>query len=292
MPSRDPGSMNPTDQPASDQRQCSIPVQQPDVSREGSGSSKRIANRLVALGSAAVLTVYTAGYLRTRSAAQRLEGAAAQRRTVLPVGPNASIPAAQPVGPVGTVAPASQSASTGPSGPPSNQTPTAIPVPSTRRGVAGTVPDGTGTPQPSATVSVAPDTAPQSAQPEAAVPSPLSAQAPIAAGEPAVLEGEDRTAETAAAAAVASQGQYRDGTYTGFGLSWHGDIEATVVVKGGRIVSATISRCLTRYPCWIIEALPPQVVSRQSAKVDLVSGATESTDAFYDAVVEALSKAK
>ena len=38
--------------------------------------------------------------------------------------------------------------------------------------------------------------------------------------------------------------------------------------------------------------LPPQVVTRQSPETDYVSGATQSTNAFYYAVVEALSKAK
>jgi len=33
------------------------------------------------------------------------------------------------------------------------------------------------------------------------------------------------------------------------------------------------------------------VVSRQSANVDYVSGATQSTDAFYYAIVQALGKA-
>jgi uncharacterized protein with FMN-binding domain len=34
------------------------------------------------------------------------------------------------------------------------------------------------------------------------------------------------------------------------------------------------------------------VLARQSADVDVVSGATESTNAFYYAVIEALNKAK
>ena len=38
--------------------------------------------------------------------------------------------------------------------------------------------------------------------------------------------------------------------------------------------------------------LPPQVVTRQSAEVDYVSGATQSTNAFYYGIVEALAKAK
>ncbi len=84
----------------------------------------------------------------------------------------------------------------------------------------------------------------------------------------------------------------KDGSYTGWGTCRHGDIQATVVVAAGRIQSATISQCWTRYPCSWISPLPPQVVQRQSAEVDYVTGATQSTNAFYDAVMDALAKAK
>jgi uncharacterized protein with FMN-binding domain len=84
----------------------------------------------------------------------------------------------------------------------------------------------------------------------------------------------------------------KDGTYTGWGTSRHGDIQAAVQIKGGRIVDAYITQCLTRYSCSRIAAIIPQVVTRQSAEVDYVSGATQSTDAFYYAIVEALAKAK
>ncbi len=94
--------------------------------------------------------------------------------------------------------------------------------------------------------------------------------------------------------------RYKDGTYRGIGSCPHGDIEASVVIQDGKIVSALISQCLTRYSCaWIapkvpgggLPDLPSQVVERQSPKVDYVSGATESSYAFSDAVAEALSKA-
>jgi uncharacterized protein with FMN-binding domain len=49
---------------------------------------------------------------------------------------------------------------------------------------------------------------------------------------------------------------------------------------------------LTRYSCSWISPLPPQVLQRQSPEVDYVSGATQSAVAFYDALVDALSKAK
>lgn len=86
--------------------------------------------------------------------------------------------------------------------------------------------------------------------------------------------------------------KWSDGTYTGWGTSRHGDIEATVVIRNGAIASAQISQCLTRYSCSWIAALPGQVIARQSPDVDFVSGATQSTNAFYYAVVQALSQAR
>ena len=65
-----------------------------------------------------------------------------------------------------------------------------------------------------------------------------------------------------------------------------------MVIEGGRILSANISQCRTRYSCSVIDRLIPQVAQRQSPDVDYVSGATQSADAFYGAVVEALNKAK
>ena len=85
---------------------------------------------------------------------------------------------------------------------------------------------------------------------------------------------------------------WRDGTYSAWGFSPHGDIEATVRVASGRIESAVISQCRTRYSCGVIDTLPPEVALRQSADVDYVSGATQSADAFYEAVFTALNKAK
>src|SRR4051812_15133474 len=48
------------------------------------GSHKKLSNSLVALSSAAVLAVYTAGYVRTKSAADRFAIQAATRRPVIP----------------------------------------------------------------------------------------------------------------------------------------------------------------------------------------------------------------
>jgi uncharacterized protein with FMN-binding domain len=92
--------------------------------------------------------------------------------------------------------------------------------------------------------------------------------------------------------AARAEAQFKDGTFLGWGYCRHGDIQASVVIEGGRIVSTGITQCLTRYSCKWIEQLPGQVVDRQAARVDLVSGATESTEAFEDAIADALLKAK
>jgi uncharacterized protein with FMN-binding domain len=95
-----------------------------------------------------------------------------------------------------------------------------------------------------------------------------------------------------AGAASAAPKVWKDGRYTGWGFSRHGNIEAAVTIEGGRIASAIISQCRTRYSCSVIDTLPPQVAQRQSPDVDYVSGATQSADAFYEAVVAALNKAR
>jgi len=69
-------------------------------------------------------------------------------------------------------------------------------------------------------------------------------------------------------------------------------MEVAVDIFEGRILSATIKQCLTQYSCSVISAIIPQVAARQSAEVDYVTRATQSSNAFYYAVVEALKKAK
>ncbi|MBS1818341.1 MAG: FMN-binding protein [Acidobacteria bacterium] len=86
-------------------------------------------------------------------------------------------------------------------------------------------------------------------------------------------------------------GVYRDGTYEGWGIGYHGRIRATVVIRRGRIESTTISTCRMRYPCSMIAGLPDQVIARQGPEVDIVSGATDSALVFSAAVEQALDRA-
>jgi uncharacterized protein with FMN-binding domain len=228
------------------------------------GSNQKVANSLVALSSAAVLAVYTAGYLRTRPAAQRFAVESAQRQIESPAARSSASPGA----------PAS---------------------------VVSTPPRLTASPRSAPTLTASPNAAPLPAPTEPSTSLPAAEPTNVQIESPTVPDEEPRAAEPPAASIAAQQpapsiaarqDDYKDGTYLGWGSCRHGDIQASVVIQSGRIVSAAIAQCRTRYSCSWIEALPGQVVSRQNTNVDYVSGATQSTDAFADAVAEALSKAK
>jgi uncharacterized protein with FMN-binding domain len=187
----------------------------------GGGSPIRrhkLAGSLVAIGSAAVVSVYTVGYISTQSS---IDDLTAQLDTPAPV----------------AAAPSTGRASTAP---------TATPVPSTRGAAA-----------------VPPNTTTRSIPP---TPTP--------------------TPSTSASATA-----YKDGTYTGTGTSRHGDITVEVVITNGEIVSASVARCQTRYPCSDVNPLISAVLTDQSVPHVHVSGATDSSTAYKSAVTRALQQA-
>ncbi|MDE3074025.1 MAG: FMN-binding protein [Chloroflexota bacterium] len=83
----------------------------------------------------------------------------------------------------------------------------------------------------------------------------------------------------------------KDGTYTGAGWSRRGGVQVSVTIKNGRIVSAPITGVTTHYSQNVISGLPGEVVSLQGSQVDLVSGATDSSMAYQQAVAQALAQA-
>ncbi len=86
-------------------------------------------------------------------------------------------------------------------------------------------------------------------------------------------------------------GGLRDGTYQGHGTSRRGDIYVQLQVQSGRITNVQITRSTTAYPVSRISALPGEVVARQSAAVDTVSGATLSARAFEQGIAQAIAQA-
>ncbi|MBI2767297.1 MAG: FMN-binding protein [Chloroflexi bacterium] len=120
---------------------------------------------------------------------------------------------------------------------------------------------------------------------------PVSRQPSIASNQ-GTNQSAPRATPTAAPGASSASALYKDGSYKGVGTSRHGNIEATVVVSGGKIVSAAITNCQTRYPCSAVTALTNEVVARQGVPVDYVSGASDSSQAYRGAVTRALAQAK
>lgn len=231
-----------------------------------------IRNNLVALGSAAVFSVYSAGYFRTRAAADRFAGETVERRNAAtaPATPEARLPTASV-----TVAHASS--------------PThGVIKPSSSVHAASSKPSAQTVDPPVAAVI---ESSPPAAQPKGETP-PVAASTPAPTPAPTPVPAAAALDSSAKASETKDDDGLKNGVFSGWGTSRHGDIQASVEIKDGRIVGAYISQCLTRYSCSWISMLPGQVVSRQSAEVDYVSGATQSSNAFYYAIAEALKKAK
>src|SRR5689334_10601983 len=87
------------------------------------------------------------------------------------------------------------------------------------------------------------------------------------------ITGGASTAASAPSASGQATPTYKDGTYKGTGNSRHSGMEVTVVIKDGKITSANVTSCGTRYPCSDINALVRAAVSKQSVPTNHVSGA-------------------
>ncbi|TAK16226.1 MAG: FMN-binding protein [Acidobacteria bacterium] len=223
---------------------------------------RKRANTLVALSSAAVMTVYAAGFMRTRAAAERLEHASRERPPALPV-------------PAPLMAAASPAAEAQPSTsvvPPPPDTPKKVRAPKKAKRVESTVTSTPATEPAQVAAAAAPvELAPQPVAPEPPPPPPELPSAEMLLGGTAL----------------------HDGTFLGWGSSRHGDIQASVTILSGRITAVSIAQCRTRYSCDVVAHLPNKVLKDQTPeKINNVSGATQSVDAFYYAVVDALNKAK
>jgi len=254
---------------------------------------KKVANGVVALSSAAVLAIYGVGYARTRAAADRFAQQAAERRPHIPApgGQHEAIaldvaasPVSAPESPVtespdlADTAAANVAATVSPRpAPPEEQRPAP-----TARDTKHAQADVAAPKNSPATVDVGAEDAPQAVTP--------SEPATTAAAE--TNTQTNPPAPTPAGPVEPAKVGYKDGTYYGWGTCRHGDIQAAVVVENGRITAARVEKCLTRYSCNWVDPIPPRILLKQGTTYDYVSGATESSDAFQDAVAEALSQAK
>jgi uncharacterized protein with FMN-binding domain len=124
---------------------------------------------------------------------------------------------------------------------------------------------------------------------------------PVAIGESDDDEGvQQQTAITTAPARAASPtaaSGYTDGTYTGAQANaLYGVVQVQVVIQGGRIADVQVlshptGRHSDELNARAVPLLTQEAISTQSANVQVVSGATLTSDAFMQSLQSALNQA-
>ena len=96
-----------------------------------------------------------------------------------------------------------------------------------------------------------------------------------------------------------NRGQYKDGTYTGsVEDAFYGNIQVQVTISNGKISDVQFLQYPNDRSTSIMinsQAMPllkQEAITAQSASVDIVSGATDSSQAFIQSLTNALSQAK
>lgn len=86
---------------------------------------------------------------------------------------------------------------------------------------------------------------------------------------------------------------YKDGTYTGYGNGMNGKVKVSVTISQDKIVSISVGEN-SEDEEYLAEAkgVIDRIIASQSTNVDVVSGATYSSNGIIGGVNEALSKAK
>jgi uncharacterized protein with FMN-binding domain len=95
-----------------------------------------------------------------------------------------------------------------------------------------------------------------------------------------------------------SAGQYKDGTYTGtVADAFYGNLQATVTIQNGIITDVTFPQApsgghSSDVSAMALPALAQEAIVAQSANVNVVSGATQDSQAFQQTLASALAQAK
>ncbi|NRD77887.1 FMN-binding protein [Bacillus sp. BRMEA1] len=86
--------------------------------------------------------------------------------------------------------------------------------------------------------------------------------------------------------------KYKNGTFTGQGMNRRGMMQVQVTIQNDKITDVQISSWGMHYSESDVVGLPDEVLKNQSSQVTNVSGATYSSQAFEDAVQDALNQAQ
>jgi len=126
----------------------------------------------------------------------------------------------------------------------------------------------------------------------------LTGQPSPSAPAAAAPGGSGSTAADNAPARLAANTRYRDGSFTGPAYdTYYGPVQVQVTIQGGRLVAVDVPqypadrRASQRINSRALPMLESEVISAQSARVNIISGATLTSDAYLRSVNAALGNA-
>ena len=98
----------------------------------------------------------------------------------------------------------------------------------------------------------------------------------------------------AGAGTLFAQQRLRNGTYTGKGEGYLGELTVTVTVARSRIsaIVVTETKDTAAFVTMVTNQMVPAMIEKQSADVDIVVGATKTAEALKQAVEDALTRAR
>ena len=109
----------------------------------------------------------------------------------------------------------------------------------------------------------------------------------------------DNTGAGTSTTGTGSGGAYKDGTYTGpVADAFYGPLQVAAVIKGGKITDVAFLKVPNdqeesqQVNGRSSPILKQEAIAAQSANVDIVSGATQSSEAFRQSLAAALTRAK
>lgn len=152
--------------------------------------------------------------------------------------------------------------------------------------------------EPVATTSAPVPAAVAVATPTKTTPAPASNPAPTTT-TPAPAKAPASAPSPAPVATPKPAGQYKDGTYTGgVADAYYGNVQVSATIQGGKITNVTfLDHPQTHQTSVYINAqampyLTQEAIQAQSANVNIVSGATFTSQAFMQSLASALTQAK
>jgi len=92
--------------------------------------------------------------------------------------------------------------------------------------------------------------------------------------------------------------QYKNGTYTGaVADAFYGNLQVTVTIQSGAITDVTFPQSPSNghsgeVSAFALPVLKQEAIAAQSANVNIVSGATQDSQAFQQSLASALAQAK